>query len=260
MATNLNPEPALHDAPDSGTPIINYVGPAALAPLPEATPAPIPDPDEQAEPPADSALSWAKRVHIALVVVFSGSLLYPYLIGAYYPRDILGNAILIVLWLVGMGVARERSHHAEWGLIAFVSAVLAGLALHNGFAFIGLMDWAARNGVSLASSYIVQDVFSLIMALGFVLLTSFAMVKSLKPRRTAIGLLAVLAIIVSELLLQVQDGPPFTAARDELVSNLNSWGIWLANLSPLLVFILYVWPGGARRQPDTPPPNGKPQS
>ncbi len=100
-----------------------------------------------------------QAVHITLVAVYCIWLFYSNFILNHYLPSIWGNIVPIILWLVGMGVARERSRYAEYGFIAVVSAVLGLGALRDGLQFIDLLYWASHNGVSLASSYIEQDMF-----------------------------------------------------------------------------------------------------
>ncbi len=258
MSTNPHPQPALHDPPDSGTPIVDYVGPAAIAPLASATPAPIAQPANRS---TDHALRWTKRVHITLVAVYLVWLFYSNFILNHYFPSIWGNIVPIILWLVGMGVARERSCYAEYGFIAVVSAGLGLGALLNGLQFIEMLYWTSHDGVSLAFSYIAQDIVSLIIAVGFILLASFAMLRSLKAWRATIGLLAMITSVVGGLLSKIQYMLPYANAYDEMVRSLYTIGQWLSIWSLVLIFFNFIWPGGTRRQRRNPPapPNVKSQ-
>ena len=248
MATNLHPQPALHDPTNSGTPIVDYIGPAQIAPLPELSPA-----AQSAARPDDRALKWAKRVHIALVAVYLVWLFYSNFILNHYFPSIWGNIVPIILWLVGMGVARERSRYAEYGFIAVVSAGLGLGALLNGLQFIEMLYWTSHEGISLALSYIAQDIVSLIIAGGFILLAGFVMLRSLKAWRATIGLLAMITSVVGGLLAKIQYMLPYANADDEMVRSLYTIGQWLSIWSLVLIFFNYIWPGGARQQRRNPP-------
>ncbi len=87
----------------------------------------------------------------------------------------------------------------------------------------------------------------------FIVLAGFAMLRSLKPRRTIIGILALITMVVGELLTLVQYVLPYANADDQFVISAYTIGQWLSIWSFVLIFFNYIWPGGARRQRRNPP-------
>lgn len=263
MAIQSDHLPSVQDAPEHGTPIINYVGPAALEPQPEQIePAPPIEPtqfpgDAQQPDPDRRARTWAERIQSGLFFAVLGVSVYESIVIAHQWLELLWLPVIIAIWLVGIGVAKARSHYAEWGFVTVVSAIWLPLLMDSGLwrvlDYVNMADWLAKNGYSPDTLELSQGIAYLGLALGFMLLAGFAALKSLRRWRAGASLFLLVATVVGSLMVEYHYGTVIYPYESAMIGNMNQWGQRIIVLALAFIFLLYALPGGKKPPRDNPP-------
>ncbi len=272
MITETNSKATITPDFELGTPIVDYIGPAAIVPLPAGSDDPSPAREGSK---GDLALRRAKWVGLALIVsqivvvvanVQSGLftfwsvlfLLSPAVLwvmvaiklrldspnassGPITRLSVFPFLIPAIPWLGGTHLTGQARWHTQWRIITAIFAMQM---------LVPLSSLLSRfKADSPAFAFNLQNLFSLtvfylIVGLGMMLLAMAAVTKSLHSSRTFAGWLM---IAIMALSASVQSSYVLGSAFNTL-SNL---GLLLTLMSALVLLMLYSWPVLGSSEPES---------